>query len=110
MHEQHVLYQAYPQANIKKGDDNDDEEDKNNPMNLMAGLGKKKEEVKADETEEEELKEGVVLLKPLFTFECVSLTENRQITCIDINIANPDLIAVGYGEYDISCIDDSKLK
>jgi WD40 repeat protein len=29
---------------------------------------------------------------------------------MDINEANPDLIAVGYGEYDISCIDDSTLK
>lgn len=24
-------------------------------------------------------------------------------SCIDINVANPDLIAVGYGEYDIDC-------
>jgi dynein intermediate chain 4, axonemal len=32
------------------------------------------------------------------------------VSCIDINIANPDLVAVAYGEYDINCIDDSKLK
>ena len=29
---------------------------------------------------------------------------------MDINELNPDLIAVGYGEYDINCVDDSKLK
>lgn len=29
---------------------------------------------------------------------------------MDINVANPDLIVVGYGEYDISCKDDSLLK
>lgn len=43
------------------------------------------------------------MIKPLFTFERSDLTEGRQITCIDINSANPDLIAVGYGEYDIAC-------
>jgi len=49
-----------------------------------------------------------VTLKPLFTFEC-DVTERRQVSCMDINIANPDLIAVGYGEFDINCTDDSKL-
>lgn len=29
---------------------------------------------------------------------------------MDINEMNPDLIAVGYGEYDINCVDNSKLK
>lgn len=29
---------------------------------------------------------------------------------MDINELNPDLIAVGYGEYDINCVDDLKLK
>lgn len=48
-------------------------------------------------------------MKPLFTFEC-DIVEGRQVSCIDINQANPDLVAVAYGEYDINCIDDSKLK
>lgn len=71
---------------------------------------KKKEKKEIVEVEEEEVKEGTCAIKPLFTFECADLTENRQITCIDINSANQDLVAVGYGEYDISCIDDKKLK
>lgn len=31
-------------------------------------------------------------------------------TCIDVNTANPDLIAVGYGEYDINCTHENQLK
>jgi len=51
-----------------------------------------------------------VYLKPLFTFESSHLTTGRQVSCIDINAANPDLICVGYGEFDISCTDDALLK
>jgi len=29
---------------------------------------------------------------------------------MDINSANPDLVVVGYGEFDINCTDDSQLK
>lgn len=57
--------------------------------------------------EEEDAKEGAVSIKPLFTFEIDDLTEGRPITCIDINVANPDLIAVGYGEYDINCTNEN---
>jgi len=55
------------------------------------------------------LKDGQIQIKYLFTFES-ELTAGRQVTCIDINSANQDLVAVGYGEYDINCIDDNKLK
>lgn len=41
-------------------------------------------------------------LKPLFKFEC-DITEGRQVSCMDINVANPDLVAVAYGEFDIDC-------
>jgi hypothetical protein len=43
-----------------------------------------------------------VTLKCLFKFDC-DITEGRQVSCIDINSANPDLIAVAYGEFDIDC-------
>lgn len=56
------------------------------------------------------MKEGQTYLKHLFTFESASLTAGRQVSCMDISVSNPDLIAVGYGEYDISCKDDSLLK
>ena len=45
---------------------------------------------------------GKVTLSPLFKFRC-DITDGRQVSCIDINTVNPDLIAVGYGEYDIDC-------
>jgi hypothetical protein len=80
-------------------------------MMKRRGVGMKKEVKKEDEEkkDEDEMKEGQVALKPLFTFEC-DIVEGRQVSCIDINSANPDLVAVGYGEYDINCIDDTKLK
>jgi hypothetical protein len=46
--------------------------------------------------------ENAVSLKLLFKFEC-DITEGRQVSCMDINSANPDLVAVGYGEFDIDC-------
>ena len=30
----------------------------------------------------------------------------RMVSSIDVNVQNPDLIVVGYGEYDINCTDD----
>lgn len=93
--------------NLGKNKFADDEEEgnKKKPMGIKKEVKKEDD----DKKEEEEVKEGTVTLKPLFTFEC-DITEGRQVSCIDINIANPDLIAVGYGEYDINIIDDSKLK
>lgn len=73
---------------------------------------KKKNEKKEEEEEKKEeieLKDGEVDLKPLFTFEC-EFTAGRQVTCIDINSKNPDLIAAGYGEFDIGCTKDDQLK
>jgi hypothetical protein len=66
--------------------------------------------VQEEKEEVEELKEGEVIIKPLFTFENPGLTGGRQITGIDINATNEELIAVSYGEYDINCQDDSMLK
>lgn len=70
-------------------------------------VAKKAEE--SEKKEEDEVKEGTVTLKPLFTFEC-DIVDKRQVSCMDVNHANPDLIAVGYGEFDINCTDDSKLQ
>lgn len=46
--------------------------------------------------------ENGVNLKPLFKFEC-NITDGRQVSAIDINAVNSDLVAVAYGEYDIDC-------
>lgn len=102
-HEQHVLYKNYPPVKLGKVAINDDEEEGNTKKRPM---GIKKEKAKEDEEkkDEEEMKEGQVWLKPLFTFQC-DLTAGRQVSCIDINLANQDLIAVGYGETDINITD-----
>jgi len=38
----------------------------------------------------------------LFKFSC-DITQGRQVSCIDINSINNDLIAASYGEFDIDC-------
>ena len=104
-HEQHVLYKNYPPVDIVKqvDDDEDENEDKKNNL-LPFGDKKKKEEEKKEEEVDTGAKEDPdeVSLTPLFKFTC-DLTEGRQVSCMDINVANPDLIAVGYGEFDIDC-------
>jgi WD40 repeat protein len=40
-------------------------------------------------------------LEQLFTFKC-GLTEGRTVTCMSWNKLNPDLLAVGYGNFDFS--------
>jgi len=70
---------------------------------------KEKKDDEEEKKEEDEYKEDQVYLKPLFTFEC-PMTKDRYVSSIDINIANPDLIAVGYGENDINCTNDDHLK
>jgi WD40 repeat protein len=74
-------------------------------------IGRKKENKKEEEKKEgeDEVKEDKIGIKHLFTFDC-DITAGYQVSCIDINEANPDLIAVSYGAYDISCTDDSTLK
>lgn len=88
-------------------DDDDEDENKKGGMGMTIKKRPKKEKEEVL-VEEDEVKEGAVQIIPLFVFEC-ALTEGRQITCIDINMANQDLVAVGYGEYDINCVDDNKL-
>jgi hypothetical protein len=116
-HEQHVLYKNYPQ--VKKSEkgrngqnqDDDEENQGKKPFGLAIKKDAKKEskdEEKKGADEDKEGKDGAldakdeVQLKPLFKFQ-FDVTEGRQVSCIDINVANPDLVAVGYGEYDIDC-------
>jgi hypothetical protein len=101
-HEQHVLYKNYPPVKLAKSSAYDDEEEGNQKKRPMMKKDKAKED--DEKKEEEEIKEGQVYLKPLFTFKC-DLTEGRCVSCMDINLANPDLIAVGYGETDINITD-----
>ena len=102
-HEQQVLYQDYPPVDIAKKVGDDEEEGDNQDM-MMGGFAEKK---KVEEKKEEEVDTGAedgdkVTLSHLFKFRCID-TDDRQVSCMDINSANPDLIAVGYGEFDIDC-------
>lgn len=107
-HEQHVLYKNYPPVNLgsknKKSLQEEEEESKNNKG--MFAFKKEKKEVeevkKEGEDEKEKEDENAVTLKHLFKFE-FDVTEGRQVSCMDINSVNPDLVAVGYGEFDIDC-------
>lgn len=106
-HEQHVLYKNYPPVKLGKSNALDDEEEGNQKKRM--GIKKEAKKEDDDKKEEEEIKEGQVSLKALFTFKC-DLTEGRCVSCMDINLANPDLIAVGYGETDINITDYNQLK
>jgi len=112
-HEQHVLYKNYPPVNLgdkhKKTQSEEDEENGGGKKPFgFAGIKKDAKKEKEDEKKEEDKdKEGLdskdeTSLKALFKFQ-FDITEGRQVSCIDINVANPDLIAVGYGEYEIDC-------
>ena len=78
----------------------------------FGGADKKKKE---EEKKEEELEVvdnedlNIVDLTHLFKFRC-DLTDGRQVSCIDINSTNKDLIAVAYGEFDIIQTDSKLLK
>jgi hypothetical protein len=98
------LYKNYPPVKLGKNVAADDEEEGGQKKRM--GIKKEAKKEDEDKKEEEEVKEGQVYLKPLFTFKC-DLTEGRCVSCIDINQANPDLIAVGYGESDINITDNS---
>lgn len=71
---------------------------------MFGGAAKKKEEEKKEEEVDQKQLEDTdeVSLTRLFQFRC-DVTDGRQVSCMDINVANPDLIAVGYGEFDIDC-------
>ena len=68
-------------------------------------LIKKEKEKEEEEKKEEEDEEGAqdkedseeVKLRHLFKFSC-DITEGRNVSCMDFNIANSDLLGVGYGE------------
>jgi len=110
-HEQHVQYKNYPQVDKSSLGRSEEDEDEGNGK--MGGFFKKKADKKEEEEEKKEehetLKDGEITLKELFVFEC-DLTQDRAVTCIDINERNQDLIAAGYGEFDIGCMKDSDLK
>ena len=111
-HTQHVAYKNYPPMHLEEKDEEEDEEEGASKKRVI-GLGarRKAEEKKEEEEkkEDEEVKEGKITLEHLFTFEFAE-TAGRMVSSIDINVQNPDLIAVGYGEYDINCTDDRLLK
>jgi len=132
-HKQHVAYKNYPPMNLEEKFDDDDEEDDAKKKGGLMALGRRKADERKEEEEkkeEEEVKDDKFSLEHLFTFECRETTgkpnedidvkqlENfdpksqraRMVSSIDINVQNPDLIVVGYGEYDINCTDDKQLQ
>jgi hypothetical protein len=107
-HEQHVLYKDYPAVNLNEGISesvNEDDEGDGKGFRGRATIQNVDEE-KDEKEEEEEVAEkekedpDAVRLKHLFKFEC-DVTEGRNISCMDFNMANPDLLAVAYGEFDM---------
>lgn len=111
-HHQHVSYKNYPPMNLEEKDDDDDDDDENKKKGGIMGIGRRKAEEKKEEEEkkdDEAPSDGKPTLDVLFTFDCPE-TEGRMVSAVDINIQNPDLIVVGYGEYDINCTDDKLLK
>ena len=110
-HHQHVSYKNYPPMTLEEKYEDEEEEEENNKKRGVIGLanrGKKKKEEEEEKKEEEESKDKINL-EHLFTFEFAD-TKGRMVSSIDINVQNPDLVAVGYGEYDINCTDDRLLK
>lgn len=95
----------YPPVDIVRKDAEDDDENNDpNANRMMPGFGgdkKKKEEEKVEELDKPEDDDEPHLIH-LFKFAC-DLTKDRQVSCIDINTINNDLIAVSYGEFDIDC-------
>lgn len=100
-HEQHVLYTNYPVVKIAKVVEKKQEVDR---FAIGALVDKDEEQEEEESEDEEELAkndpEGI-RLKPLFKFQC-DITDDRNITCMDFNKTNPDLLAVAYGEYDMN--------
>lgn len=94
--------------------DHDDDDDSANKQDNMLGLGfggkddkKKKEEEKKDLEAEKEENQSKWNIQHLFKFQ-TEIFKGRQVSSIDINSVNPDLIAVGYGEFDIDRRQDPK--
>ena len=95
----------YPPVDIVRKDGNDDDDNNGDGKNKLMGFSggnKKKEEEKKDEDADKKEDEDAIRLVPLFKFAC-DLTQGRQVSCIDINSVNSELIAVSYGEFDIDC-------
>lgn len=78
-HEQHVLYKNYPPVNlaIRTNADDDEEDEENKNRNRLKKFKKQEEEEEEKKEVEEEMKEGQVYLKKLFTFESAGLTVGR---------------------------------
>ncbi|CAI2382805.1 unnamed protein product [Moneuplotes crassus] len=109
-HKEHVLYTDYPQVELPKMDEKKNDQDENSGGITSFGLGAVQNvdsnSNKSDSNSDSDYKDekDPIRLKPLFTFEC-DFTKDMNITCMDFNKANPDLLAVAYGEYDMNKIE-----
>lgn len=89
-HKQYVSYRNYPEVDLRS------ETSKGvNKFGMMLNRQKPKE----GEREEED--ENNRDLKLLFKYQNSQL-DGRNVSCIDFNSINPDLLAATYGEYDLS--------
>ena len=98
------MYRNYPPVDLERAIDEEEKADDGaNPLGFGFGGEKKKEEEEKKEEDVVDIEESdEISVSHLFKFRC-SITDGRQVTCIDINSINEDLIAVSYGEYDINC-------
>ena len=107
-HEQNVLYTDYPVVKITKASDDKDgkEEAKTNKnkFDIAAMVGEEAQQEEEESEDEEELARNdpeSIRIKPLFKFQW-EITDGRNITWMDFNKSNHDLLAVAYGEYDMN--------
>ncbi|XP_054633072.1 dynein axonemal intermediate chain 4 [Dunckerocampus dactyliophorus] len=85
----YLVTQHNSEENTKEQEEDEDKEEKE--------VEEQEEEVIEEEGEEEEEQKGPAL-EHLWTF-CCELTKGRNITSMAWNKQNPDLLAVGYGDF-----------
>jgi hypothetical protein len=69
-HDQHVQYKNYPAVDKSMIKHHDDDEEEGKKFTRGIKMKQEKKEEEEEKKVEEELKDGEVVLKPLFTFEC----------------------------------------
>jgi len=103
-HKEHVMYTNYPQVVLPKASDNKDiAADKKGGVGDFDFPALDNPDDQKSESSDSDLQFGKddIRLNLLFKFEC-DFTKDRNITCMDFNKTNPDLLAVAYGEFDMN--------
>lgn len=103
-HKEHVLYKNYPDVKIET----EVKEITEKKRGFNIDMQNKEEEKKEKEEDKFDPNSKEVDLKPLFQFRCDAIVGGRNISCMDFNVSNPDLLAVSYGEFDMDNITEKK--